>query len=337
MVAELTKTELEVKKQPLDIDISKGVLPKSYNELLQFAGLYHNSGLAPKSFTTVQQLAIAIGMCLELERPILTGIQDMAVINGKVSIYGDAALAIVRRSGLLEYIKEREEGKPYSDSWVFTCEIKRKGAPESRKGIWSWEDAKRAGFDSPKTKDGRDDIWSPWTRFTRRMMQFKARNFVLRDEFGDVIKGMTLAEDAQDSIIDVTPTQPKIPETTDKPGEAIYDLKKVQTEQPPKPESQAPERPQAETSEPMGSNLSNEETPPIEEATEVETDVMDEETRIFLEEAQKYEAELHKPRWQSITKYFGVAHKGLKGLAPESRERFISQCRTNLDKQNERK
>jgi hypothetical protein len=191
-------------KKPINIDISSGMIPHNYDELMQFSALYKGSGLAPKSFQTIQQVAIGIGMCIELRRPILTGLQDMAVINGKVSIYGDAALAQVRSSGLLEYIVETETGTPYQDGWTFTCELKRKGSPEPRKGIWTWEDAKRAGFDDPKMKDGRKDIYSPWTRFTRRMMTFKARNFVLRDEFGDVIKGMTLAEDAQD-IIDVTP------------------------------------------------------------------------------------------------------------------------------------
>lgn len=234
--------EVQEKKAPMDIDISKGILPKSYNELLQFAALYHGSGLAPKSFQTVQQCAIAIGMCLELDRPILTGIQDMAVINGKVNIYGDAALAIVRRSGLLEFIKETEEGTPYKDDWKFTCTIKRKGSPDPRTGIWTWEDAKRAGFDDPKMRDGTKDPYSPWRRFTRRMMQFKARNFVLRDEFGDVIKGMTLAEDANDAIIDVTPVKPQstgLPktETNGDPaiGAKVYEFKEAGPENPPPP------------------------------------------------------------------------------------------------------
>lgn len=225
------------KKKPIDIDISHGLLPKSYNELLQFAALYRDSGLAPKSFTTVQQLAIGIGMCLELDRPILTGIQDMAVINGRVGIFGDAALAIVRRSGLLEYIKETEEGTPYKDDWTFACTLKRKGAPEPRKGVWTWEDAKRAGFDDPKMRDGNKDTFSPWRRFTRRMMQFKARNFPLRDEFGDVIKGMTLAEELQD-IIDVTPEPARTlkVEGGEKSAGPIYDIK-GEVEPDPKPQS----------------------------------------------------------------------------------------------------
>lgn len=223
------------KRQPLDIDLSKGVLPQNYGELLQFAKLYQTSGLAPKSLQTVEQVAIAIGMCMELGRPVLTGLQDMAVINGKVGIYGDAALAQVRSSGQLEYIKETEEGAPYTDNWTFRCEIKRKGSPEPRVGIWTWVDSKRAGFDKPKTKDGRDDIWSPWIRFTRRMMQFKARNFVMRDEFGDVLKGLSTVEEIQD-YIDVTPDKPKpngLPKTEG--NGATYEFKTEKAEKEPEP------------------------------------------------------------------------------------------------------
>jgi len=188
------------KRGPIDIDFSQGIVPQSYAEAMQMAALLHKSGLAPKSLDTMEKVAVACFMCLELGRPIMTGIQDIGVINGKAGIYGDAALGHVRASGLLEYIKETETGTPYTDDWTFRCELKRKGAPEPRVGIWTWQDAKRAGVDDPKMRDGRPDTFSPWRRFTRRMMQFKARNFPLRDEFGDVLKGMRLAEDNYDAI-----------------------------------------------------------------------------------------------------------------------------------------
>jgi hypothetical protein len=190
------KTMEVVKREPLNITLANGIKPKDYSELMQFASLYANSGLAPKSFQSVPQLAIAMTMCLELGRPIITGLADMAVINGKVAVYGDLPLAMVRSSGLLEFFEEKEEGKPYTDEWTFTCTVKRKGMP-SRAGIWSWLDSKRAGYDKVQAP-------SPWARFTRRMMQFKARNFPLRDEFGDVLKGMKTIEEVQD-IIELEP------------------------------------------------------------------------------------------------------------------------------------
>jgi len=215
------------KKEPLNIDITRGITPRSYQELLQFAALYHKSGLAPKSFTSIEQLAIAIGMCLEIDRPILTGLQDMAVINGRVGVFGDATLAIIRSSGLMEIFEQWEEGKPYTDEWIVHTKVKRKGMNE-KTDYWSWADSKRAGFDDPKTKDGRKDIWSPWTRFTRRMMYFKSRNFLLRDEFGDILKGMNTVEELQE-YIDVTPIPSmKIEGNGKEPVGDIYEVKETQ-------------------------------------------------------------------------------------------------------------
>jgi len=95
------------------------------------------------------------------------------------------------------YPKSEETGTPYTDDWTFKFTVKRIGRP-AETGVWTWADSKKAGFDAPKTKDGRNDTWSPWTRFTRRMMQWKARNFVMRDNFGDVLKGMKTVEDLHD-------------------------------------------------------------------------------------------------------------------------------------------
>lgn len=202
--------EIEPQKgqtQPINIDFSqKGIVPNNYNELLQMAALVHRSGLAPKSLDTVQKVAIAMAMCMEVGRPVLTGIQDMAVINGKVGMFGDAVLAVIRSSGLLEKFNQWEEGVPYGDDWVVHTLVKRKGA-EEKTDYFSWQDAKRAGVADPKTRDGRPDQFSPWRRWPRRMMYFKSRNFLLRDEFGDLLKGIQPAEDFYDqsNTVDLNP------------------------------------------------------------------------------------------------------------------------------------
>lgn len=182
-----------------ELVLSGGILPRDLDELTRYASLIQKSKLAPKSFDTLEKVAIGILMNMELGRPIIVGLQDLAIINGKCGIYGDASLAMVTASGLMEdgYPISKETGTPYTDDWTFKYTVKRVGRPEET-GVWTWLDSKRAGFDAPKTKDGRDDIWSPWTRFTRRMMQWKSRNFVIRDNFGDVLKGMKTVEDHHD-------------------------------------------------------------------------------------------------------------------------------------------
>jgi len=204
-----------------NIELQRGVLPKDYEDVMRFAGLVHSSGLAPKGFDTAPKVAVGILTNLELRRPIITGLQGLAIINGRCGIYGNDALAMVTASGLMEngYPKETETGTPFEDDWTFTFTVKRKGHPENT-GIWTWAESKRAGFDEPKTREGKPDIWSPWTRFTRRMMQWKARTFVLRDEFGDVLRGMNTVEELHD-IIDLEQTTAETFQKPALPPEAV--------------------------------------------------------------------------------------------------------------------
>lgn len=188
-------------KQPINIDMSKGVLPINYTEVMQMAALIHSSGLAPKSLDTIQKVAVAMMMAMEVGLPVVTGIQHVAVINGKAGIWGDATIALVRASGMMAdgYPIEKETGTPYTDSWTFHCTVKRRGGPEVT-GSFSWSDAKKAGLDNPQLRGGGKDVYSPWTRFPKRMMQWKARQWVYRDEFGDVLRGMKMAEELYDYI-----------------------------------------------------------------------------------------------------------------------------------------
>ena len=91
-------------------------------------------------------------------------------------------LALVRGSGLLEYIKEEP-----TDAGC-TCTVKRRGEDEVCRSF-SMEDAKRAGLAG---KQG------PWAQYPKRMLQMRARSWALRDVFPDVLKGVYIAEEARD-------------------------------------------------------------------------------------------------------------------------------------------
>ena len=193
----MTEQNALVKKS--DVSLAAGIRPEDFDGLIRFSELAHKSHLAPKGFDTVEKVAIGILTNMELGRPVITGLQDLAIINGRCGIYGDASLAMVTASGLMEdgYPIEKETGTPLEDDWTFSFTVKRIGRPEAT-GTWNWKESKRAGFHDPKQRDGKPDMYSPWRRFTRRMMQWKARNYVLRDNFGDVLKGMKTVEDLHD-------------------------------------------------------------------------------------------------------------------------------------------
>ena len=157
--------------------------PQSLNEALQFADMLSKSNMVPKDYQgNPANCIIAMQWGMEIGLQPLQAMQNIAVINGRPAIWGDAMLALVRGSGLLERITEEP-----TDTGC-TCTVKRKGEPEVVR-TFTLEDAKRAGLAG---KQG------PWQQHPKRMMQMRARAFALRDVFPDVLRGVHIAEIAQD-------------------------------------------------------------------------------------------------------------------------------------------
>ena len=165
--------------------------PTNMKEAMEFAGLLAKSDIVPKDYQGKPgNVLVAIQWGMEIGLQPMQAMQNIAVINGRPSIWGDAMIALVRACPAFEYITETQTDREA------TCVIKRKGEPEAVR-TFSLEDAKRAGLTG---KSG------PWTQYPKRMMQMRARSWALRDVFPDVLKGMICAEEALDSgPRDVTP------------------------------------------------------------------------------------------------------------------------------------
>ena len=157
--------------------------PSSLAEAMEFAGMMSKSSIVPKDYqNNPGNILVAIQWGMEIGLQPLQSMQSIAVINGRPSIWGDAMLALVRSSGLLESINE-----DVTDSKA-VCTIKRRGEQEVVREF-SMDDAKRAGLTG---KQG------PWSQYPKRMLQMRARAFALRDVFADVLRGVHVAEEAQD-------------------------------------------------------------------------------------------------------------------------------------------
>lgn len=169
--------------------------PANLTEAMKIADILANSDFVPKDYQRKPgNILVALQWGAEIGLQPLQALQNIACINGRPAIWGDAMLALVRQSGLLESIDEDQTDE------VATCTIKRRGEKE-RVVTFSMADAKRAGLSG---KAG------PWTQYPKRMMQSRARAYALRDIFPDVLKGMAVAEEEQDkqTLVDVTPQQP---------------------------------------------------------------------------------------------------------------------------------
>lgn len=184
---------------------NQGFAPVTLDEAMRFSDMLSKSQMVPKAYQgKPEDVLVAVQWGKELGLAPLQALQNIACINGKPSVYGDAAMALVQASPVCEDIEEyfENEGTPNP---VAVCVAKRKG----RKPViakFSVEDAKRAG------------LWGkggPWQAYPKRMMQMRARGFALRDAFPDVLKGLITAEEAQDypdvPAKDITPQRPANP------------------------------------------------------------------------------------------------------------------------------
>ncbi len=180
----------EVATTPQQFDLS----PRNLKEAMEFAAVLSDSSIVPKDFMGKPgNVLVAIQWGMELGLKPMQAMQNIAVINGRPALWGDAVIALVRASVLCEYVHETMS----EDGATAICQVKRRGEAEQVR-TFSMADANQAGLAG---KQG------PWSQYPKRMLQMRARAFALRDVFPDVLKGVPIAEEIGDypEEKDITP------------------------------------------------------------------------------------------------------------------------------------
>ena len=205
-----------------------GLALASFDDAFRFAKMVAASEFAPKDFKSKpESCMLAIQHGSEVGLSPMQSLQSIAVINGRPTIWGDAALALVQSSPVCEYVKEYTEGQ--GDNLTAVCEAKRRGYPAPTVSRFSMADAKRAGLAG---KAG------PWSQYPERMLALRARGFALRNAFADALRGLITAEEAQDypqPVVSDKPRQPVEvrPKFDDaRPAERVIKLKPEAAEAP---------------------------------------------------------------------------------------------------------
>ena len=178
-------TQLATQKAPVKFSRA-GVELATLEDAYRFATAVSKSGFAPKGMESVESILIAVQFGAELGLTPMSALQSLAVVNGRPSIYGDAALALVRGSGFLESYTQSTSGEGEHMKAIVT--VKRNGE-QPITAEFSVSDAKKAS------------LWGksgPWTQYPGRMLMWRARGFALRDAFGDVLRGLATTEEVQD-------------------------------------------------------------------------------------------------------------------------------------------
>ena len=161
------------------------MIVESLAQATECAKIISRSGFCPKSFQgKPDDVLVALQMGSELGLKPMQALQNIAIINGKPSLYGDAMIAVCRQASNFEYIHEEYDEKDNS----YTCRAKRKGEPEVMQKF-SEKDARLA------------KLWGkqgPWSDYPKRMLQMRARGFALRDCFPDLLRGIVDQSEASD-------------------------------------------------------------------------------------------------------------------------------------------
>jgi RecT family len=173
-------------KALVKFDPEKGFAFEDLDGMYRAAECFLQSGFSPRGFTTPQQLIICWARAAELGIRPLQACEGMNVINGRLGIGGDLALAKVRSVGLLKETPKRVYSGE-GDDFTCTVTLHRKGEEEPRDFSFSIREAKQAGIYN-----------NNWPKYPQRMVYYRALGFGLRDMFSDVLKGMYTSEELED-------------------------------------------------------------------------------------------------------------------------------------------
>jgi hypothetical protein len=168
--------------------------PRNMTELMAWSKMVVGSGLAPKGMNEAG-VVLAVQMGAELSITPTQALQNIAVINGRPSIWGDLGLALFRRDSRYESFEERAPDECKKQGEGYCRIVMRDGREIVRR--FSREDAKAAKLHERSGPTG------PWNTYEGRMLMFRSRWWAMRDADPGVFKGCAAREEQED-IRDIT-------------------------------------------------------------------------------------------------------------------------------------
>lgn len=161
----------------------------NFEHAYRMAKMIASTQLIPKAYhNKPADVLVAFEFGRTLGLGYLQAVQNIAVVNGRPCLWGDAMLAVCQAHHDFDYIKEKQIVSETGEVVGYECYIKRKSYPEETMRRFTIDDAKKAGLWGRNT----------WSSYPARMLQMRARGFALRDTFADALSGVSLAEEAQD-------------------------------------------------------------------------------------------------------------------------------------------
>ena len=165
--------------------------PNSFDELTRFAEMVSRTQAIPQAYQgKPDDIVATVIMGADLGLSPMQSLQNIAVIRGKPTVWGDGLLAICQShpnfGGITEWLEDN--GTPQATAH---CCVKRRAGDEVIETVrtFSVDQAKRASLWGNK---------GPWSQYPERMLQMRARGFACRDAFADALRGIMPREEVMD-------------------------------------------------------------------------------------------------------------------------------------------
>lgn len=143
----------------------------------------------------IDYIVYAIMYGREMGLQPLLSLKSITFFQGVPTLYGDAMMSLVMKSGLLVKYTYHYEGKFEEDNYKCVVTLRRKGLEADTVTEFSLDDAIRACLWVRNTKDQQK---TPWYKYTKRMLLNRCRTYALREVFPDVLGGLSSYEEMQD-------------------------------------------------------------------------------------------------------------------------------------------
>lgn len=188
----------------------RGLMPENLPELWRLAEGAARSGVFPQVAGNPNKAFSLMAYGMELGFTPFRSLSAVTIIEGKPSLPGEAALALVRSKRVLKPGTDFEvdyEGE--GDAYGCRVTVWRNGWHEPREERFNVHDAKIAGLWGKKTKDGHD---TSWIRYPKDMLFWRALARLLRRYFSDVTMGLYTSEELRDVALLERGVEEQLPE-----------------------------------------------------------------------------------------------------------------------------
>lgn len=187
---------------------SFATMPATTQDAIRLSEMIAGSDLAPKDFKGKPgNCYIALQLGAEVGLSPMQSIQDIAVINGRPTIYGKAGKGLLLAHGCRIEERDIKDVERLGEAW---CKITRPDGSKPTIRTFSKANAIEA------------KLWGksgPWTEYPYRMMAWRAFWFAANDGAADYLKGLRGAEEARD-YVETTADEAAIDETIPPPQRA---------------------------------------------------------------------------------------------------------------------